>query len=328
MDSEPSSARRRGARTAPAFVVVGALAVCSCSLFVDTSGFDGRAPADAGAGSFEASHDVADDAPSGDAPSEQCPDGGATSVECVTREIPTEGLVLWLRADDGVETTADGRVTAWRDGVAKLRPGYIGMNAVQNDPGAQPLRVVESTGSAVVFGPNDVLELPPGFEDFSKGLSVFAVIWPQFDAEGWAGHVFSLGYSEQVCGRSGELIAGSTAGYGFGYRVEAGVGETHNALDGRGWDVVSVVHGGWQSKSECSHAVPVRLRRATEVKATETIESLTKGVRAGSRLGRSVYYPTEYYNGKLGELLLYDRALDDQQVERVARYLGRRWPRP
>lgn len=306
--------------------VAGVLGISACSLFIDTSGFDGRAPNDSGAPTAsDGSGEAAAPGPTSTMDA-SCPDDGPLPAACVAKEIPTDGLVLWLRADDGLETTDDGRVTRWRDSLPKLRPGHAGLDATQTDTGAQPLRVTESAGPAVAFGPKDALELPPGLEDFSAGLSLFVVVWPQLDATGSAGPVFALGFPAQQdsCGRLAELVIGE---YGFEYRVEAERGVAEGVVDGRGWDVISAVHGGWNGGPVCAVNAPLTLRRGNEVKGTITMRSLSKALRSGTRLGRSSYFPNEYFSGKVGEVLLYDRALDEAEVGRVVTYLGRRWPR-
>jgi tetratricopeptide (TPR) repeat protein len=87
------------------------------------------------------------------------------------RRIPSPGLILWLRADAGLEA-ADSSVSRWAD-------QSDGKNdATLKELGASP-RVTASAvhgRPAVLFsGKNDDLRLPKGFEDFTAGLSVFVV---------------------------------------------------------------------------------------------------------------------------------------------------------
>ncbi len=311
-------------------IVMGAVALVSCTLLVDTSNLDGeRAGVDGGTeplveSGAEADADVASPdvvSPSG------CEGAAASSTGCLARRFPTDGLIMWLRADDGVETTADGRVTVWRDALPKIRPGTIGNDAKQSQSAAQPMRVTEAAGAAVAFAADDVLTLPAGFDDFTAGLSVFVAVWPQLDGNGPAGSFLALGAPalQDECARLGELSIG---GYSLDYRAEIDGVTAIGSSDGRGWDVFSVVHEGWNGQGKCPASTTVTLRVGDAVVKTGTARALTNGLRIDGRIGRSWYFPDDYFNGKLGEILVYERALDDAQARQVAQYLTARWPRP
>lgn len=321
---QPTRSRSRWA------IVTGAVALASCTLFVDTSQLGGEAPgidggpvlpAESGA---ESGADVA--APDVVSPAE-CEGAAASSTECLAKRFPTDDLIMWLRADDGVETTAEGRVTVWRDALPKIRPGTIGNDAKQSKSSAQPLRVTDAAGAAVAFATDDVLELPPGFDDFTEGLSYFVAVWPQLDGIGNAGPILALGYPtvQDECSRLGEL---SVDGYGLNYRADTEAVSAAGTSDGRGWDVLSVVHEGWKSQVKCPASGGVTLRRGDTVAKTGAVRTLTNLLRTGGRIGRSTFFPQDFFYGKIGEILIYKRALDDAQAKQVAQYLVARWPRP
>jgi len=322
-----SGERSCGERSGVVFVLVAAmLGPAACTLLVDTGDLHGGVTKE---GTDDGGRDAVvteSGAPEAATDASTCDDAASASPECVAKEVPIDGLVLWLRADDGVETSDDGRVTEWHDDTSKVRPGYIGADAKQSDAGAQPLRITDAAGDAVLFASDDVLELPPGFDDFSAGLSVFGAVWPQLDDDGYAGTLLALGFPSQQdeCGRGAEL---SIRDFGFDYRVENESLSVAGVLDGRGWDVISVVQSGWSAQATCTFRAPVALRRADEIKKTGAVVSLTPQLRTGTRIGQSKYFPAEFYRGKLGELLLYNRTLPDDEASRVSRYLLRRWPR-
>jgi tetratricopeptide (TPR) repeat protein len=87
------------------------------------------------------------------------------------RRIPSQGLVLWLKADAGLETNGTS-VSKWAD-------QSEGRNdATLKELGIEPKVTASAVNKrpAVLFsGKNDDLRLPKGFEDFSAGLSVFVV---------------------------------------------------------------------------------------------------------------------------------------------------------
>ncbi len=308
-------------------IVAGAVALASCTLFVDTSQLAGEAPgADGGPVLPAESGPEAGATPDVGSPAE-CEGAAASSTECLAKRFPTDGLIMWLRADDGVETTTEGRVTVWRDALSKLRPGTIGNDAKQSKSSAQPLRVTDVAGAAVAFATDDVLELPPGFDDFTEGLSYFVAVWPQLDGSGNAGPILALGFPtvQDDCSRLGEL---SVDGYGLDYRADTEAVSAAGTSDGRGWDVLSVVHEGWKSQVKCPASGAVTLRRGDTVVKTGAVRTLTNLLRTDGRIGRSTFFPQEYFYGKIGEILVYKRALDDAQAKQVAQYLLARWPRP
>src|SRR5262245_41038531 len=93
-------------------------------------------------------------------------------------EVPKKGLLLWLRADTGIDAP-EGRVDHWLD-----QSGH-GNDAVAFDDASRP--TVQPMGlhgmPAIDFdGLDDFLVLPSGFDDFSLGLSMFAVVVSTTDA--------------------------------------------------------------------------------------------------------------------------------------------------
>ncbi|HEV3029643.1 MAG TPA: hypothetical protein VG457_18845, partial [Planctomycetota bacterium] len=87
------------------------------------------------------------------------------------RRIPFQGVVLWLRADAGLEVSGS-TVTRWSDQSDGRH------DAVPKEPAGGPQLSASALRGhpAVLFsGGSDELRLPDGFEDFSAGLSVFVV---------------------------------------------------------------------------------------------------------------------------------------------------------
>jgi hypothetical protein len=89
-------------------------------------------------------------------------------------------LALWLRADKGVEATADGTVESWADLAPRQgEPGAPPVKATAAEPASRPQLVDTDRGPAVKFdGANDYLRLPPGYAAFPEGLSIVAIVQP------------------------------------------------------------------------------------------------------------------------------------------------------
>ena len=85
-------------------------------------------------------------------------------------------LLLWLRADQGLSSN-EQQVSAWKD-----LSGSGTMSATQDIEGARPL--VGTVGGnlngqpALNFDGGDYLKLPPGFHDFTQGLTAIVVARP------------------------------------------------------------------------------------------------------------------------------------------------------
>jgi hypothetical protein len=250
------------------------------------------------------------------------------SVSPPPPDLPSEGLVLWLRARDGVAASAEGRVAGWTDLAPRVTAGTP-RNAEQPAVQAQPQLVTENGVPAVVFDGSDELQLPPGLDDFTQGLSFFAAVWPRLDTRGTAGAVFSLGLggsgSSDECGRAAEI---TFEGFGMHCRVDNQAVGTDSTIDGQGWEIVSVVIGGWSAQATCPASTSIQLRRGNQIRGSGTIYSLNRAVRSpAARLGRSTYFDTQYFMGKIGEVVLYRRALEPSDVTRVTNHLTTGWPR-
>lgn len=295
--------------------LVLAMGIASCSLLYGpgnelTSGEGVAPPAEGGLVDGEVD---TDGAPAGDAPSE-----GATLPA-----IPSEGLVLWLRGDDGI-VMGGNRVAAWNDATPALRPGAKPLNAMQANGDLRPARGTAPNGlSTVVFEGRHTLELPFGFADFTKGLSVFVAF--AFPGAGHGGPALALGIGGNGCARSAELFIDGT---GVDYRVEnTDVGQSTTLSSG--WQVISAVAGPHDAKYDvdgCDRG-RVELRRSDVLLGEGVVKVPNVIGRDGSRLGRSNLYSDQYLTSAVGEIVLYDRALSAAETTAVSAYLDRKWAR-
>lgn len=306
---------------ARALATVLAVGVAGCTLLYGpgsdlASGDESGAPADGSDGTLDA--DAVDGAPAGDAA--DAADGGP-----VLPDIPSGGLIVWLRGDDGVVASAAARVSAWNDSSPKLRPGAKPANAVQNDVAAQPARASGPGGlTTVVFDGHHTLELPFGFADFTAGLSVFVAF--ELPGPGSGGPVFALG-SVGSCGRGAELFLDAK---GIDYRVEnTDVGVETNLASGA-WEVISAVQSARDTAYDAGdgcHRSRVELRRSDLLLVGGLVRVPDVIGRGGTRLGRSNLYPDEYITSAIGEIIVYDRALTAAETTTVSTYLAQKWTR-
>jgi hypothetical protein len=217
-----------------------------------------------------------------------------------------DGLLLWLRGDVGV-TVSDGGVSAWAD----LSPYHL--DARQTDSTRRPtLATMAPSGrSALAFDGEDFLDLPSGFADFSRGVSLFAVA--TFGAD-------SALCTDFVHLSNGAEIDDIALGRHNGrtqYEVFEGVLPGSDFAAGR-VRVISAVHGVDGDAS---------LRLDGGQKTSATLELPKLATRISNVIGRSLYVNCGSVHGALAEVLVYQRALDDTERTRVETELQTRWIR-
>lgn len=272
-----------------------------------------------------------DDTDAATAPDAVATDGGASSGDGASGDaaaslVPADGLVVWLRADDGLVMAGDERVSAWNDSTPSVRAGAKRNDALQTTPSAQPRRTGGPRGlPAVTFEGAQLLELPFGFEDFTHGLSLFVAMQLPLPsgASTVGGPVFALGYTGTGCARAAEMSVGSD---GFDYRVEnTAIGATSSIA--ASWEVLSAVQSPLASAGADCPTSNVELRRSGLLISSEPIKVPEKGPRAATRVGRSTYYPDQWLRGVVGEIVLYDRTLTAAETAAVSDYLAKKWAR-
>jgi hypothetical protein len=254
--------------------------------------------------------DVASDASDDGGGSTGPPDAEEASpvVEAGPVPIPTDGLLLWLRADVGVTkgaaSGAGAIVTAWSDQSASH------FDARQSVLGKQPMWRPGASGGrpAVVFDEDDYLSLPAGFTDFSRGVSAFAVA--EIGGTAPCADIFALSNGPEI----DDISLGRDNGKAH-YEVYSGdiFGDAYSS---DGPQMMSVVHGtDWN----------MALRLDGAPFTTGNFEPPATVLRLSNVVGRSLYTECASINGAIYEILLYGRALDPGERAQVESYLQNHW---
>ncbi len=224
------------------------------------------------------------------------------------RRFPSQGLILWLRADAGVELTGSS-VSKWSD------PSDGKHDAAPRDPAGGP-RVTASAvhgRPAVLFsGKDDELRLPDGFEEFSAGLSVFVVGEPPPQSgEPWSFIQLGTGAAgalpmEVILGRRRESES-------VVYSVEDLKTQPVPFIKG-----VAPLKGfeGFGAVQEPSGAA--RLYKRGALLETGTLTLPSKINRTRNRVGLG-------FKGHVAEILLYNRSLSELERLGVEAYLQDRY---
>jgi hypothetical protein len=205
-----------------------------------------------------------------------------------------------MRADQGIAVQS-GPVSQWDD----QSPSK--MHAIQDVANERPLFVGDGLNGqpAVVFdGEDDSLQFGSGFSDFSEGVSLFGV----FERE-----------DTDVCGAmleasNGPEVDDISFGLSYGqlnYEVEVNV-EQGTTYPANVPVQFSIVHG-------VDETVEIRRNGLFGARSGFVLPVTTE--RQAVYVGRSLYDGCPTFNGKVGEILAYNRGLTDDEVQLVEQYL-------
>lgn len=225
------------------------------------------------------------------------------------RRIPTQGLILWLKADAGVETSGP-TVTRWRDQSDSHH------DAAPREPEGGPGVTASAIHGhpAVLFrgGKEDELRLPDGFEEFNAGVSVFVVGEPPTEpADPWsfvylATAATGAAHIEILLGRrreSDQIVYSVT-------NLEVQRKPFVEAMPpARGFEVLSAIQEPSQN---------VRVFKRGQPLATGTLLLPQKILRTRNRVGSGL-------KGQIAEILVYKRSLSELERLGVEAYLGDRY---
>lgn len=215
----------------------------------------------------------------------------------------SNGLLLWLQGDLGV-TQSGGNVSNWADQSGNH------LDARQPDPTQQPTWVMAGVAGrpALLFNAENFLSLPGGFADFTRGISIFAVV--AMSDVGTCVDVIHLSNGPEI----DDIAFGRHDGQ---QHYEVFEGDLHGDSFSLGHaHMMSVVH---------DPDANVSLRLDNGALVTATFAPPANATRLSNLIGRSMYVGCDSVHGGIAEVLVYRRALG--LVERTAteNYLQNRW---
>jgi hypothetical protein len=220
------------------------------------------------------------------------------------------GLALWLDASDSTTVTTATGVSEWRD-----KSGN-GRNFTQTTENNQPALTANARNGRAVLtldGTNDSLSGPAGFS-LTSTHSVFAVVNPSVRkiAAFLAGSV----NVELIYGDGSSSFSGTKfAAFGVARAVYGGGTITTGT-----YQVVSAVCSGGTLPSNLSMWTngvggPV----STETAGTAPVAAVTSPLSIGTSAA------SQFWNGVIAEIVIYDRSLSTADRQSVERWLGRKW---
>ncbi|MCC7518713.1 MAG: fibronectin type III domain-containing protein [Verrucomicrobiae bacterium] len=236
-----------------------------------------------------------------------------------TGGMPTNGLLMWLKADVGV---TNGSPFMWADQSGN------GNNATQSGNNQKPSLIENAINGkpAIRFaGVNgdDSLQLPSGFSNFTAGVSAFVVARPTENRK-WA-RFLDLGNGHNGSGYQDIILSRYGATDHLVYDVDTsslnGPVATNAIVLGKR-QILEVVHG--------TNGVVRLFRDGALVGQADNIALPTNVVRTANYIGQSEYfywaggddgYLDKNYYGDISEIILYNRELSESERLAVSEYL-------
>lgn len=229
---------------------------------------------------------------------------GGGSVE---PPIPQSGLLVWLRADVGVEKK-DGFVQAWADQSDKHT------NAMQTTVAARPVYLATGFNGRPTLefdGQGQFLKFNDGFGNFSNGIAGFIVAKP----------------TKSDCAAMVEFSNGSEIDdISLGmwqdkwtYEVESPYLQL-GSVDHERFSLYSINHH--QAGSSELHIDGSNL--GSMPMPTPVVPS--SGSRVFNFIGHTLYANgCEYFKGQLSEIIVYSRELSNIEMSAIEKYLDLQW---
>jgi hypothetical protein len=219
--------------------------------------------------------------------------------------IPTDGLLLWLRADRGVVEQA-GYVSTWRDQSGR------GMDATQVVPALRPILLSTAGVLAVSLdGKSQYLNLPATEAHFSKGLSFFVA--GTLDQPMKCASIIEMSSDVEVNDIALAILDGAMH---FEVQVAYGDGPVFDPAKAHVLGVIHRVPGDAEFLQDGKNVALLSIA-PMPVDATRGIDYI----------GQTTYYECSPLSARLHELLLYTRSVSAGEATAIQATLASRWIR-
>lgn len=226
--------------------------------------------------------------------------------------IPQLGLVLWLRADLGVQQVA-GVVQTWLDQSGNQ------MDGVQTGSNARPLYVAKGLNDLPTLqfdGEGDFLNLPKAaFGDFRKGLAGFMVAQP---AASDCASVVEFSNGSEIDDIALGMWQNKWTYEVFDQLIHEGnvdlLAPTLYAVNHRPGALLMNANADLRINRALLHTMDLPLPAVP-----------ASNVRENNFVGHTLYGDCNYFKGTVSEIIVYERSLTVNEVKTVESYLAQHW---
>lgn len=217
--------------------------------------------------------------------------------------LARDGMQFWFKSDYGVSQTA-GNVSRLND------MSGSGKNAAQSATANQV--VIEEdklNGNAILRfnGSSSFMQLPSGFVQFSGGLTALVVIKPENSGNG---RIFSIGN-----GSGGDNIVLSSAGADATLSISQGL--TNSSLTAS----ASLNQSRYQLLEAIQSASTATIKVNGRSKASGAVNNGLNKERTLNVIGSDASGTADYFQGKIAEIVMYNRALSPDELSNAEAYL-------
>ena len=238
--------------------------------------------------------------------------GGTLKLQGVPISPLTANLMMWLDADKGI-TTSGTAVTSWADqsGNGKNATGGTSPSLVASNPAFNHLPTVNFNGSS------QYMDVDLAFLAGSA-YTIFAVTAKN-----------SSTTPAYFLGNSTGTNAGNIA-LQCGWRGDTTLrlAQYNNDLDGTGpaftGSELASLYGGKLDKSTGHHLYYNDAQISSNANTT-ALSSSNSGTLGRVYVQQGQSFPNNYFNGDIGEILVYNAALSDAERQAVDAYLNGKW---
>jgi hypothetical protein len=238
----------------------------------------------------------------------------AAAQGTVAASLPLDDLLLWLKADAGVNVDpATGVVLSWTDA-----SGH-GLNASAPASANRPQRVSAAVNNqpAVRFdGANSFLSLPAGFEDFDAGLTVLSVAKPT-GAPAFYQRFFDFGNGAGV---NNLILCREATSSNLLYISMSADGQWITSLDAP----AAIVQDSFQllEATQGATGAGATIHKNGVLAVQGTAAAIPHVLRTSNFIGHSNWPSDPFPAEDIAEMLIFNRALSDAERGQIEDYLN------
>lgn len=235
------------------------------------------------------------------------------------------GLTVWLKADAGITKDGSNLVSDWTDQSGN------GNNFSQSSAGNKPTYTASAQNGlpAITFdGSSDYMTTAANVTLGTYSIFVVAsrAVWANLTNGGIWGHNFATnGLAGRACGvvgsafnfwQNNELFS---VGNGYGNSQTPYAVGPAGTLANNSYNLIAAGNGSANSFIRLNKASVVRAVTNATVTSSSTRMSLGTWYLAGS---------SDFWNGKIAEVLIYNSVLSSSDITKVENYLTLKWNTP